>query len=386
MSLVASLFVPFLFSVGVIGLGWWYSIFRNQSRATRLTWTLLVSACFATAVANLRMASLYFGDGCAEGVPSTGKFVTVLLGLYLPIAAVPGTLLLAILAAAAVHVRRRYYLHNPQRNDGLFKMLHRTILRFLELSAKRNFILFHISVVAMAWVAEPFILLGTWHLVAPTCRDYRVFACCCAGLEVALCIVRLIVRSSVLKELKYETALLRVDAMSVRYMEVTKCNRCGQQFFGSPEKGLGMAGEGRAEFVRHFFSEHGDTVSESDFTVEMKAAISSNKDGGGDSPNIARWHQQNDETEANGQQRQRPPGKNMVPDSRGQEFVVFRATGQKSTTPANSTVFRDRDKQDADGGPSDGSNQLAPTGLAMAQASARTLGQRPSVVGRWDGP
>ena len=377
MSLVASLIVPFLFSLATIALGWWHSIFRNQSRATRLAWTLLASACFATAVANLRMASLYLGDGCAEGVPSTGKFVTALLGLYLPVAAVPGTLLLAILAAAAVHVRRRYYLHNPQRNDGLFKMLHRTILRFLELSAKRNFILFHISVVAMAWVTEPFIVLGTWHLVAPTCRDYRVFACCCAGLEVALCIVRLIVRTSVLKELKYEAALLRVDAMNVRYMEVTKCNRCGQQFFGSPEQGLGMAGEGRAEFVRHFFSEHGDTVSESDFTVEMKAAISSTKDSG-NSPNITRWHQQNDETEANGQQRQRSPGKNMVPDSRGQEFVVYRATGQPSTTPANSSVFRDRDNASP--------AQLAPTGLAMAQASARTLGQRPSVVGRWDGP
>jgi hypothetical protein len=385
--MLAALIVPFVLCAAGIALSWWHSIFRLQSRATRLTWTLLASACFATAVANLRMAGLYLGGGCDEAVPATGQFVTALFAVYLPVAAVPGTLLLAILAAALVQLRRRY-LHSPERHRGLFKLLHRTILRVLELSAKRGFILFHIAVVSVAWVAEPFLVLGTWHLVPPVCRDYRVFACCCAGLEVVLCIVRLIVRTSVLKELKYETALLRVDAMHVRYMEVTKCTRCGQQFFGSPEKGLGLAGEGRAQFVKHFFSQHGDTVTESDFTVEMRAAIASTDNGGGSEPNIARWHQQNDEAE-NAAPRQPSPGKNMPPNSRGQEFLVWSATGHPSTTPANSSVFRGDEQAQAGPGESNGGNNLklgGAGGLAAAQQSARQLVQRPSVVERWAGP
>ena len=383
--MLASLIVPFAICAGAISLSWWHSIFRMHNRSTRLTWTVLASGCFATAVANLRMAALYFGDGCDETVPSTGQFISALVVMYLPVAAVPGTLLLAILAATLVQLRRRY-LHSPERHRDFFKLLHRTILRFLELSAKRNFILFHIAVVSIAWVTEPFLVLGTWHLVAPACRDYRVFACCCAGLDVLLCIVRLIVRTSVLRELKYESALLRVDAMHVRYMEITTCTRCGQQFFGSPEKGLGLAGEGRAQFVKHFFSQHSDTVTEADFKVEMRAAISSNDTDGQSEPNIMRWHQQNDENE-NASPRQLPPGKNMAPNSRGQEFMVWTATGQKSTTPANSSVFRG----DREPGQSRAGNGMVPGagGLAAAQQSARQLVQRPSVVERWgqsDGP
>ena len=376
--MLASLVIPFAICAAGISLSWWYSIFRMHNRATRLTWMLLASGCFATAVANLRMAGLYLGNECDEAVPSTGRFVTALVVMYLPVAAVPGTLLLAFLAATLVTLRRRY-LHNPERHRGLFKLLHHTILRVLELSAKRNFILFHIAVVSVAWVAEPFIVLGTWHLVPPSCRDYRVFACCCAGLDVLLCVVRLIVRTSVLKELKYETALLRVDAMHVRYMEVTTCTRCGQQFFGSPEKGLGLAGEGRAEFVKHFFSQHSDTVTEKDFKVEMRAAIS-RIDNSGNEPNIMRWHQQNDEAENNLQRQPPPPGKNMAPNSRGQEMMVWSATGQPSNTPANSSVFRG----DHELGQKQNDSVIPGAGgLAAAQQSARQLVQRPSVVERW---
>jgi hypothetical protein len=201
---------------------------------------------------------------------------------------------------------------------------------------------------------------------------------------VLLCVVRLIVRTSVLKELKYEKALLQVDAMHVRYMEVTTCTRCGQQFFGSPDKGLGLAGEGRAEFVKHFFSQHSDTVTEADFKVEMRAAISSTDQGG---PNIMRWHQQNDEAE-NASPRQAAPGKNMPPNSRGQELMVWKSTGQPSNTPANSSVFRgDRESRQN----RTGNNGMIPGagGLAAALQSARQLVQRPSVVERWgqpDGP
>ncbi len=381
--MLTSLIVPFIVCAAGISLSWWHSIFRMHNRATRLAWTVLASGCFATAAANLRMAGLYLGDECDEAVPSTGRFVTALVVMYLPVVAVPGTILLAILAATLVQLRRKY-LRNPERHRGLFKLLHQTILKFLELSAKRNFILFHAAVVSVAWVAEPFIVLGTWHLVAPECRDYRVFACLCAGLEVLLCVVRLIVRTSVLKELKYEKALLQVDAMHVRYMEVTTCTRCGQQFFGSPDKGLGLAGEGRAEFVKHFFSQHSDTVTEADFKVEMRAAISSTDQGG---PNIMRWHQQNDEAE-NASPRQAAPGKNMPPNSRGQELMVWKSTGQPSNTPANSSVFRgDRESRQN----RTGNNGMIPGagGLAAALQSARQLVQRPSVVERWgqpDGP
>jgi len=352
--------LPFAVACGTLGLAWLHSIFRWQNRASRGAWVVLTAACFATAVVNVRMAFRYLSADCAAAVPSTETFVYALLLMYVPVIAVPGTLVLAILAATAVQLRRRR-LHSPLKHAALFGLLHRTVLKCFEVAARRGFILYHIAVVSVHWVAEPFIVLGTWHLVPPACRDYRVFACCCAGLEVALCIVRLVIRTSVLKELKYERALLRVDALNVRYMEVTKCTRCGMQFFGSPDEGLGLAGEGRAEFVRHFFSVHGDTVSESDFTVEMRAAISrTDKDGA--SPNILRWHEQNDKEE----KAQREPGKNMPAGSRGQEIVVHRATGGEGSTPFQSTVHRNK-----------------AGGLGAAQRSANAQLARPSVVERW---
>jgi hypothetical protein len=66
------------------------------------------------------------------------------------------------------------------------------------------------------------------------------------------------------------------------WLQVTTCTKCGLQFFGSPDKGLGLAGEGRAQFVEHFFSVHGTEIKLSDFKVEMRAAIGRVQKGGGD--------------------------------------------------------------------------------------------------------
>ena len=60
------------------------------------------SGRIATAVVNVRMAFRYLSADCAAAVPSTETFVYALLLMYVPVIAVPGTLVLAILAATAV--------------------------------------------------------------------------------------------------------------------------------------------------------------------------------------------------------------------------------------------------------------------------------------------
>lgn len=247
-------------TAAIIVLAWSHSIYRKHNVPTRAVWTVLMAVCFGTAYANVRRAGTYLGEGCAVGTPGNATMATLLLLAYLPVLVILSTLLLIILATTAL-IQRRKKLGKPKMYAALIKLLHKMCLVLFQLSCHPTFVVYHIAVVCIGWVVEPFLILGTWHLVGPECRDYRVFAACCAGLEVALSIPRVVMRTAVSKELKYEAALLRVDATTVRYMEVTTCARCGLQFFGSPEKGLGLAGEGRAQFVDHFFAAHGEQIA-----------------------------------------------------------------------------------------------------------------------------
>lgn len=253
--------------------------------------------------------------------------MVAMLVAYLPVVIFLGLLLLAIISATCIKLRRRQ-IRQPLLFARIYKVLHWLILNFFRIGCHRAFIAVHILISASCWSAEPFLLLSSWHQVSPDCRDSRVIGITCAGLEIGLNLYRLLICGAVEKELRYEDALLRVDAASVKFMEVTKCNTCGMQFFGNPENTEGLVGECRAQFVQHFFEAHGDTILPDDFTIETRTTITSKKNA---DPGIDRWLDDANNADA----REVSPGKNMAPNSRGQEFMVHRAMGQ----PAGLTPF-----------------------------------------------
>jgi hypothetical protein len=200
----------------------------------RAQWTTLLAVLLAACYANVRRAGAYLGDGCAAKAPGAGTLVTALLLGYLPVMAAMLALMAIIASAAAITLRRRYR-GKPKMHAEAFKLLHKAGLRMFTLTCSRWFCLYHMLLVCVGWSVEPFVLLGSWHIVPPSCRDQRVFAICCAGVEVLLSIPRLVTRGAVQKELQYERALLQVDATAVRMMEVGgdacggSCDLCWHQ-------------------------------------------------------------------------------------------------------------------------------------------------------------
>jgi hypothetical protein len=205
----------------------------------RFQWVLLTSCCIGTSIMSLASAASYLGGDCATYAPGWASFVVAMLVAYLPVVIFLGLLLLAIISATCIKLRRRQ-IRQPLLFARIYKVLHWLILNFFRIGCHRAFIAVHILISASCWSAEPFLLLSSWHQVSPDCRDSRVIGITCAGLEIGLNLYRLLICGAVEKELRYEDALLRVDAASVKFMEVTKCNTCGMQFFGNPENTEGM--------------------------------------------------------------------------------------------------------------------------------------------------
>lgn len=220
-----------------------------------------------------------------------------MLVLYMPVSLLFLGLLLAIVSADCIHMRRKR-LRKPLLHPRMYKIAHWLVLRILTFTSQQLYILVHIIICVVHWVVEPFLLLKVWHEIEMDCRDFRVFSIVCAGLEIVFNILRLLIRERVARELKYEDALLRVDATSVHYMEVTTCNKCGMKFYGTTDPGqsqiLGAAGEGRAQFVRHFFEEHGDTIDPKDFKIDERAAIANDKRK---DPRIDQWMEESNNPE-----------------------------------------------------------------------------------------
>merc|ERR1712166_1496429 len=178
--------------------------------------------------------------------------------------------------------------------EWAFKHLHAAILLMFHLLSHPMALWYHAFCAMLSWSTEPYMLMEYWLDVPSTCRDYRIMACGFSGVELLLIGAQVMLRHDVMRELKYERALLEVDAVHVRYMEVVTCLRCKMKFFGDPNQPLSNEHSCRAQFVRHFFETHGDELSQSDYHIDTRSAISSKPQDMTSHPNIARWHDANE--------------------------------------------------------------------------------------------
>ena len=178
-----------IFCVLLLLSAWAISVFKKQHIPLMAAWVPLTACSITTAFANLNASAQYLSNDCTNSHSATASsFVVAMLVMYLPVAALFFTFLLALVSANLVVLRRKQK-RKPLLFPRFYKVLHWIVLRILTFTSHPIYIMVHIALSATQWLVEPFLLLGAWHEVSMGCRDYRVFSICCAGEQAAHAVI-----------------------------------------------------------------------------------------------------------------------------------------------------------------------------------------------------